>query len=425
MSYSKTIIYINSNIFSTKRYLYLLMVMLLGIKFFGLILFSPIYSFAIQNIMIGACLFLGVRKTDEYSSTIKLLLLSLVFTWISSDIFENQNIYTSYRAGFIFYYFVFFFAIAAINPSIKEIEKSIMTLGCMAAVVYIIQYNILPVPIVENANVAWRLESGNELEISRFSVNGDSVMVIAFLMCGNRLFKEFSWSHLALILVFVGCLVAHGYRSLIVALIIAYIVMYMIYFKRKFSKAAIWGIVVSLLVFEILSNIGGGDIVSFMIDKSKNQAEAGSKSLDRLMEFNYFFNKYLKNPLEWIFGGGFIGDSSYGNHMKYIQNFGSKINGRVNWVDLGFIGMSFMGGLVMVGLWIKLLVMCMRKVPVQYYYIGAFSLYIILSTLTLNQAFDGNNIVVQCLAFFLFFKVRSVYGYRRSKLRKRSSKIRI
>jgi hypothetical protein len=232
-------------------------------------------------------------------------------------------------------------------------------------------------------------------------------------MSTNRLFNKFNWYYLAFVMIISAYLVVHGYRTLIIAFIIAYIVLYLKYFKNRFSFNAILGIGFLLFAFVILSNVKEFQhVISFMIDKSTYQAKAGSENMDRYMELSYFWNEYLKAPWEWIFGGGFSGNSSYGVHMFNIQNYGSRTYGQVNWVDLGFIGMSFMGGLVMVGLWVKLLIMCMRRVPEEYYYIGAYCLYMILSSLTLNAAFYGNNIVVQCLVFFLFLKVRSEYYYK-------------
>lgn len=73
----------------------------------------------------------------------------------------------------------------------------------------------------------------------------------------------------------------------------------------------------------------------------------------------------------------------------------------VNWVDLGFIGVSFMGGILMVICWIRLLLLNMTSIPVQYKYLAAFSLFLIGSTLTLNTAFADNAMAVQ--AFALYF----------------------
>ena len=124
-----------------------------------------------------------------------------------------------------------------------------------------------------------------------------------------------------------------------------------------------------------------------------------------IMEFLYFYNEYLQSPFEWVFGGGFLGNSSYGKYMQNIQDVGSLFYGRVNWVDLGFIGMSFVGGLTLVILWLRLLLLTLKKVQTQYLYIGAFTIYIIASSITLNIGCTSSAIAIECVALYMFMLV--------------------
>ncbi len=127
--------------------------------------------------------------------------------------------------------------------------------------------------------------------------------------------------------------------------------------------------------------------------KDKNSRMANYTDIDRVKEFIYFYNSISK-PWEWIFGAGFIG-------INFKKDLISH-----NWVDLGFIGMSFMGGIILTFIWIRLLLLNLRKIPTRYIYLSAFSIFIILSTITLNVAFADKCIVIQTLAFYLFHKVK-------------------
>ena len=90
----------------------------------------------------------------------------------------------------------------------------------------------------------------------------------------------------------------------------------------------------------------------------------------------------------------------------------------INWVDLGFIGLSFMGGILMTICWIRLLLLNMRRIPVQYMYISAYSVFIIVSTITLPQAFNDCATTIQGLAFYFGYRltIEEEYSYENSIL---------
>lgn len=62
--------------------------------------------------------------------------------------------------------------------------------------------------------------------------------------------------------------------------------------------------------------------LSFMSEKSSSESD-DINSMSELWSFCIFYNEYLQSPFEWVFGGGFLGNSSYGMHMQNIQDVGS------------------------------------------------------------------------------------------------------
>ena len=67
--------------------------------------------------------------------------------------------------------------------------------------------------------------------------------------------------------------------------------------------------------------------------------------------------------------------------------------------------MSFVGGLTLVILWLRLLLLTLKKVPTQYLYIGAFTIYIIASSITLNIGCTSSAIAIECVALYMFMLV--------------------
>ena len=101
----------------------------------------------------------------------------------------------------------------------------------------------------------------------------------------------------------------------------------------------------------------------------------------------YFFDNIGK-PFEWLFGAGFLG-----KNLNDLSIF-------INWVDLGFIGLSFMGGILLTICWIRLLCFGIRSYQLSRVYVNVFFLYIIFSTILLPTAFNNKSIVVQCLMLY-------------------------
>ena len=159
-------------------------------------------------------------------------------------------------------------------------------------------------------------------------------------------------------------------------------------------------ILIASIVFYLISFFEPiQDMLSIMSSKNTSQFQEGGGiiELDRYIEFTYFYNIQIQNPIEWIFGCGFLSKEEY--------RMATSIPEYYNWVDLGFIGLSFMGGILMTICWIKLLILNMKKKTTSYIYISAFSIFILISSLTLPIAFNDASPVIQTLSFYAAYQV--------------------
>lgn len=393
--------------FSIERYLALLFLLLYGTHFLGFVPIAGLYPSAFGSMLpvILISLFFAFYKKgmkNEYTKWLMLLALSLVGNVLSAKYFRGLSVFSAVSGQLIVLYLFFFFLIAEINPTVEEMLRCMKFLGVAGLVLYFAQQILLPYPILESVAWGWRSKA-EQLDLRRFEVTGEAFIYMYGLYCMNCFLLKFRKKDLLIVLTVLSMCVLRGYRGYIFAFLLANVY---IYFRIPNIKKRISYIVVAIVALYALSFLPiFADVLSFMQEKNTSQTDKNLVELDRAIEFHYFFNDYLKSPLEWIFGSGFMGKDGYlNNHAEY--NF-------INWVDLGFVGMSFMGGLAMVFCWIRLLCLNFRKNFEMFYFLGGLSVYFLLGSVVMTAAFGANAAVPQAFAFFLFYKTYRQYRLQR------------
>lgn len=385
------------------RFYKTLLLLLIAIDFFGLIPFDFLTLRGMQLLIYVPLTVLGLfqRKTIMHKC-IFAIYIAVFCNAISSFVYNSQSIIASLSASTFVFHFSVFFALYSIKPSYYELEKASINLAYIGLLLYFIQYIFLGVPILSSVT-GWRAE--NEYDLVRFDISGETIIVLTFLMFLNRMVLKFKRKYLVFVILSLLMFLLHGYRSILIGVVLAFLFMYYrIYGLKKFYKVFLMACLAGAIVYGLTQFDFLKESLSFMSEKSANES-GDIESNVRIMELLYFYNEYLQSPFEWVFGGGFPGNSSYGKYMQNIQDVGSLFYGRVNWVDLGFIGMSFVGGLTLVILWLRLLLLTLKKVPTQYLYIGAFTIYIMASSITLNIGCTSSAIAIECVALYMFMLV--------------------
>lgn len=383
----------------TKRFIILFVILLIGTHFLGLEPFAYYINkgnltYFIQVLSLTPlAIYITKRYRNIYIKWLFLLWCFLLINKISSIYFRNIPLTNSIFQGVYVYDFLFFYLFYFLNPSIKQMERCIIYLGSAGLIIYFIQYCILPIPIVESISQGWRISGEyNKIDIQRFSITGEGIIYLCGLLSLNKYLLNRKITFLVICLLALSVSILHGYRSITIGYIFSFIFLYYKINGLKLNKNFIYVLFIFIIVmsFVLFSNLFN-DVLQLY--KDKNSRMANYTDIDRVKEFIYFYNSISK-PWEWIFGAGFIG-------INFKKDLISH-----NWVDLGFIGMSFMGGIILTFIWIRLLLLNLRKIPTRYIYLSAFSIFIILSTITLNVAFADKCIVIQTLAFYLFHKVK-------------------
>ena len=382
-------------------FIWLIIILLIATNFLGLEPFASLVNANTKPIILLKCLILLPfaikisKRKNEYTKWLLFLWIALFLNKISSCYFRGQSLAEVPFQGSFIYDFALFYLIAYINPSIKQMEKAIIYLGIAALTIYFIQYLLLPKPIVESLTSGWRaISDTKEFDIQRFSITGEIVIFLYGFYALNNFFIQRKGKYIIVVLAVLAFTILHGYRSLIVAFLVALVFLYFKINGLRFNKTtfSITALVV-LSIFLINYTSIFDNVLGTINEKNEIQSSNSFAELDRIVEWNYFYNSIGK-PWEWIFGAGFIG-----KNFDDIELF-------FNWVDLGFIGLSFMGGILLSFCWLRMILLNMQKCEKKYFFLSAFSLFLIVASIALPTAFTNKAIVFQVLSFYLFFKLK-------------------
>lgn len=380
---------------SKETFGWLMFVLLLGTNFLGLMPFAGFVNINTKPVILIKCLIFLFFAVETYNPRNKIdrwllyLWIAFALNKVSSVFFRGQSISEVPFQGSFIYDFGFYYILSYIKPSVRQIEKAIICLGFAALILYFVQYVLLPTPILESLTEGWRSsESVSEFDIERFSVTGEILISLLGLFYLNKYLLS---KKLICLLVVIGVFVftiLHGYRSVILAYVITCLLLYFKINGFHFNRTTI-SLLMLLFCFLFLLNFTPifDDILGTINEKNERQSALSFQEIDRVIEFKYFYDNIGK-PFEWLFGAGFLG-----KNLTDLSSF-------INWVDLGFIGLSFMGGILLTICWIRLLCFGIRSYQLSRIYVNVFFLYIIFSTILLPTAFNNKSIVVQCLMLY-------------------------
>lgn len=372
---------------------------LLAIRCYGLTTFAFLeerfWSFTLY--LIPLCLLFFLKK-DFYGKSISLILLAMIPNMISSKIFNGQSYYDSLLGLIFILHFAFYYLLLYLKPSVQLVEKLVLILASVGFAVYYVQYLILPTSILTTTS-GWRLVNA-DVDLWRFGLIGESILFLSFFLSLQKAIQTKKNKYKILCTIAIVFVILHGYRTMIFALACSTIYYFVSYYGIKKMNKSVLYIGVALCFMYLLFMTGLFDEqLSFMIDKTAQEADDDN---NRVICFLFYYKEYLQSPIEWLFGGGFpAGDSNYSDWMGQIKLFGSNVYGRNNWVDIGFIGMSFLGGIVITIIWLWMLFKTILKAPRESLYVKSFCVFILVGTLTLPIGINDESIIIQCIGFYI------------------------
>ena len=279
-----------------------------------------------------------------------------------------------------------------INPSIIQIEKSLITLILIFCFSYIIQFIIYPIVIFHGAE-------GEFYQDVRIRLAGQGLSSLGyFLGLNNLLIGKRKVGSLLLSILCFSTIFLMGFRTMLAGIVI---ISFVLFFRiNGFTwKLFMFGLLALAIFFLVLQIPIFAEKFSNMNERQETQTFYNSDYI-RLIEFQYFTKSHFASPIEFILGSGMPSTgSAYGRYMGFITDAG------IYYVDWGLVGLSWIIGLTpvvfMISYAFKALIL---KVNKKYYYIGAWFLYLLLISITTQEFYRPGNFVVQAIALFIVEK---------------------
>ncbi len=372
-----------------KKYLIIIFVALLLIKFFGLL---TITNTALLLIVLGLTIIGYLQNVNSlFRIPIFVMFVGLAFSMMSCRIYRGQDYYSSFMALPNYLYLLLYFGLAFIKPPLKQIEKALLLLIVIFNFLYILQFVLLQKGIIIFASAESSMEEG---ESARFRMMASGLTSLGLFFGLNKyfVFKEIKFLLIAISSVVV--LLLMGFRTMIFfSALFSFYLLIKIYGFNWRTLGYVLG--VSMFCLMLLQIPVFKDKVQYMVEKNQTQSLSNDDYI-RMVTLKYYLHHYFKSNWEMFFGSGnpFPGT----NYYKAVM----RIQERGMWtVDWGLWGLSWSIGVISVigMIWYSVKAFVL-KVTRQYYYLGIWFLYLVISSITTAEFFRLGNFVIQAICLY-------------------------
>ncbi|WDF79150.1 hypothetical protein PQ469_03930 [Mucilaginibacter sp. KACC 22773] len=236
--------------------------------------------------------------------------------------YHGQDIVTTLIEQRFMYFYLVYFALAALNVSSQNVEKAIKYVAIFFGSMYLLQFLLYP------ADVFYYPKVLIERSTFRFRVDGFEFLIFLAAFAFNKLLnKQVQFYPLLLLAVVVNFLSGSRYLLVITAISIG--------LTGYKSKALSFGLKVFIVGVFLVSFILflPKEYTSSITEKTKNDLQQGEDYI-RIPAAAFYLTTYNVDVPTWLFGNG-VSDS----HSQYgiqIQNIGENLGFYLG--DIGFIG---------------------------------------------------------------------------------------
>ena len=275
---------------------------------------------------------------------------------------------------------IYFIAVVLKNE-VKDYEKLLYSLSIIMCAIYIIQYYLYPIPIVNGA--LYLVEKGWIDQGTRFRMIGQSLAFLAYFMGLTKYLVSFKIKFLLQFVLGGIVLIMLGFRIQLFFVAIFTLILYWKIFK--FSYKVFWAFLFfGLLIYYFVLDL---PFVKLTIDAIVERQDKGESDEIRWYAIDYFQNYFFKNTWETIWGAGLPGKNS--SYCLLVDNLKDRM---IIFADIGVWGLSWMAGIPATLIIVLYpIVAYFKKVPKEYLYIGITLLCVLLSSIFTREIYrDGN-----------------------------------
>ncbi|MFP4489122.1 MAG: hypothetical protein ACLFN1_07440 [Bacteroidales bacterium] len=375
-----------------KKLLFILL-LLCSIHFWGLSFLPRQFHYitdAVSLMIMGFAFITTLGKERlRFRNAIIVFFAGIMVNIIAAYLYHGQRIIDTFFIFGSFYFILFYFSLHQLKIERKYLENVIIIFALMYSVLYLVQFYVYPLEIVESQ---MKVDRGT----IRLRIIGNGFLVLAYFMLLNRYMMKQQWTSIILPGFFFIILLKGGFRTLTIMTVVLTIVMYIK--LARYSKNHLLTVILAIvLIAGMAQSRSTSAIIKNMIYTTTEQIDQGDEYI-RLKQLDFFKNSYMDKGLYYLTGGGFpAGENSYKQKMRFFQEqYG------LYWVDLGILGFYFVvGALAVIGmLWYALKAAFIKLKP-EYSYLNFYFIYLILVSFTTMEIYRAGVFAVEALVLYL------------------------
>lgn len=394
----------NNNSFSSKN-IVVLIVFLCSISFFELRIIPsallPGIGFLGICIMVLFLIFHLIydetpRLKKYFSLEIYLILLAVILSMFGAYVFHGQGFKTTSIVQRYMYYFLFYFFLHQIKPDPNFILKLFIYFGITYASIYLLQFLIFPVNLVQS-------KAFYDRGTLRIFFPGSSFLFITFFFSIIQYFLTKNKLYLFFILLAFIIFILLGTRQVLFTVVFISVMYILLSNKVKNKIAVSFLILVSAFAFFFIFQ----DIFLSMFEVSKKQ-QSNIEGDVRYKAISYFLFDFFPNRISYITGNGVASaNSAYGvfiNNLKIYRGFYQT--------DIGLIGdFSKFGVFLIIAQFSIMIRILSRKIKPNLVFIKLVMWSMAITLITGGSFASGDVITSICAMLYLVdvFKNESAF----------------
>jgi hypothetical protein len=322
----------------------------------------------------------------HFSVFIWIILLSLPFSMYTAYMWHNQSFaLTAYEQRGMYYYFLYFL-LPYLKPHPKDIQRLFIAFGIIFMAIYLFQYIIFPVKIMDEM---MRIDRGTV----RIYMKGIIFLIIGYFLCLQFFMSERRIKFLIFYLLAIIFLILNGSRQIL--LLVTFVTLLSILLSKQIkSKFLIYVIIISaaIVIFYFFRDI----FIQFQLVTIKEK-QLGAENV-RFQASVYFLTELFPNTISYIFGNGAPNArSDYGHMIELLRALYS-----FNISDIGIIGNYVYYGILFV---IGVILLLRKAISIKYIeklqYLKFLFILFALSLLTGGGFMNSEFIVPLCMCLYL------------------------
>lgn len=260
--------------------------------------------------------------TRSYSVGIWLLFCGMLLSMFGAYYFHYQSVGITLYAQRPIYFFLLYFALFWLKPSINELFKLILALGILYCFIYFLQTIIYPIKIIDTS-IFW------DRGTLRIFMPGFVYMFLSYFISLNLYFTTKKTIYLAIVFSCLIVLILLGTRQSL-APVILLTILYILLSKRVKSKILVFSLVVLCIIplYFVFYDI----ITAMNMATRKHAVDIAGNT--RFLAARFFLFEFFPKKLAYLIGNGAYGSDSI--YAKKIEEYTSVFGFYQS--DIGIIG---------------------------------------------------------------------------------------